>query len=108
MVQALIWSERQLPGAAPESYKPFGFAKFGLCCWNYGGWDGQIEWINTAFFMTISKYPNPTKLRYWAANGVQMTIQMQQSPVPDVPDVAINAALVNLVSGKGMPLTVVP
>lgn len=108
MVQALIVCTRQDLTAAPQSYRDFGFAKFGLCCWNYNGYDGEIEWINTDHFITQSKLNGPTGLRYYAAPGVQMLIQLQPNPQPTIPDVAINTVLRNAVTGKGMPMTGLP
>lgn len=104
MVQAQIWSVRQRPSAAPSSYGNIGFAKFGCCCWNYGGYDGEIEFVNTEFFVTQSKQPNPTALRYYAVQGVQMLIQFGITPLPAVQDVQLDGVPTNATTGKNMPL----
>ena len=108
MPRMQIWSTVQPPAVIPQSYRPFGFAKYGLCCWVYNGYDGVIEWINSQFFVTDSKLPGVTGFRYYANAGVQMLLTPTTIPLPPIPDVAINAVLTNAALGKNMPLPPVP
>jgi hypothetical protein len=117
MVMMLVDIQQPIPAEIGQSYIPFGFRKFGLCCWTYepplsvsglavflGGYDGQIEWINTEHFITQSKLPNPVGFRYWLQQGCTAIITPVTQAFGAVPDIQIGSLLINPVTGKGMPL----
>lgn len=93
-----------LPAWIDTSYGDFGFYKLGLCCWNYAGFDGAIEWINTLTFCTEPKYSSPSELRIWMRPGIVWLavpiLQINFSP----PDITINNKTYNVTTGKNMPV----
>lgn len=93
------------PPQINQSYVPFGFYKFGCCCWVYeGGYDGVVEWINTQHFVTEPKLPSPISFRYWFALGVTALVTPIIRVNNSVPDIELNGTFYNPVSGKNMPL----
>ena len=93
-----------LPPNINASYGRFAFYKLGVCCWQYNGFDGEVEFINTLNFQTTPKMPNPTLFRIWLQPGVSAYV----SPVLQItgapPDVLINNVKFNAVTGKNMPI----
>lgn len=103
-MRAQISIQGPFPPQIDQSYEPFGFYKFGLCCWQYEGFDGQIEWINTQFFCTEPKYPGPTAFRYWFQKNVFALVQVVPTIRSDMQSFKINGVNVNPATGDGMPL----
>lgn len=93
-----------IPASVNASYGNFGFHKFGVCCWVYDGFDGEVEFINTSKFCTEPKLPKPTGFRYWFQQGVVAKITPSITVRGDIADAIIAGQLANAVTGKGMPL----
>lgn len=115
MVAMQVIIQTPFPPGVADSYIPFGWYKFGMCCWTYqgdglqvDGYNGETEWINQQFFYTEPKYANPYAFRYWLIAGVSAMIVpfLQVKSVP--PDILINGLTVNPATGKGMPLILPP
>src|ERR1700754_1183117 len=103
-MQMLIDIQSPFPPGVDQSYIPFGFYKFGLCCWVYeGGYDGAIEWINTQHFVTEPKYQNPVSFRYCFLGGTIGTVTPKLVVNTSVPDITINTKVVNMATGKEIP-----
>jgi hypothetical protein len=110
MVAAYIAIQTPLDPNINQSYAPFGFYKFGVCCWTYQNqvdgnvYDGIVEFINTQYFMTQAKYANPTGFRYNLFGNNTALVTFQPTIQNAAPDVSINNIAYNPTTGKGMPL----
>ena|SRR5579872_4270248 len=105
-----------IPPQINQSYIPFGYWNFGLCCWQYSAdgdlsgqaFDGAIEWINTMNFVTEPKYNNPVAFRYFLKAGLSAIVYPSISVNVKVPDISINGTFYNAVTGKGMAVPLIP
>lgn len=96
----------QIPPDINESYRPFGFYKFGLGCWCYNvngrEMDGEIEWINTLRFCSRPKYPNPTCFRYRVDSRLKVSISMEPLVRTDIADTVVAGIATNWALAKGL------
>lgn len=106
-MQIQIAIQQPVPTNINQSYIPFGFYKLGVLCWQYeGGWDGEIEWINTLRMVTQPKLPNPIGLRYWFQPGVTAILTPVITITASPPDITLDGVAYNAATGKNMPLIV--
>lgn len=106
-MEMLIDIQTPVPSNINQSYIPFGFYKLGVCCWQYqGGYDGEIEWINTLHFKTQPKYANPVGFRYWFALNVIALITPNITITASPPDITLDGTPYNPATGKNMPVSV--
>lgn len=103
-MRVLIDIQDPIPPWVNASYGNFGFYKFGLCCWVYGGYDGAIEWINTKHYATIPKMAGATSFRWWFQQGVIAKVTPTISINRNIPPITIGGVTYNPVDGEGMPL----
>lgn len=97
-----------IPKQLNETYHPFGYYNFGVFCWIYDGYDGQVEFINTMHFCSEPKYSSPSAYRIHLARGVIANMQVIPTIRTDTADSVIAGVIANLVTGKGMPLKIPP
>lgn len=92
-----------IPPGVNRSYGNFGFYKFGLFCWVYDGYDGQVEWVNTEHFCTEPKYRHPTLARFWLQKNVIYQVKVKLQIDESLPGMIINNTLYNAATGVNMP-----
>lgn len=103
-MQVLIDIKQPLPRGTALSYGALQFSRYGVMRWMYNGYADEVVWINAQKFMNIARYPNPTSLQYWFAPGTIAEIQLVPGPSPNIPDVVINGAPYNPLTGLNVPL----
>jgi hypothetical protein len=106
-MRAQITVSPVIPPGVDSSYGEFHFYKFGVCCWTYGNFRGQVEYINSLLFCSEPKYQGATSFEYWFFPGVQAHVEViaqVQGLAPQ--DVVVNGIPRNPVTGKNMPLVV--
>ena len=101
-MRILIAVQAPIPPQVSQSYSPFGWYKLGVCCWNYSGFDGAVEFINTLNFCTEPKYSNPTSFRYSLAPGLTAILTPFLEIAGTPPGITINGQVVNPATGEGM------
>lgn len=93
-----------IPGYVNQSYMPFGFWKFGLMCWVYDGYRGEVEWINSLKFVSEAKYADPAGVDYFFQKGVIFKVQLVPHVSVNLQDIVLNGIPFNPATGKGFPL----
>jgi hypothetical protein len=113
----MVWmTVKILPPIPPwinQSYTPFGFYKFGCCCWQYQDplgnvWDGEVEWINTQNFVTKAKLGSVYGFRWFLWEGLLATFNPVLEVAVQAPSIEVNGTFVNPVTGEGFPLLIPP
>lgn len=92
-----------IPPWINNTWQPFDYYKFGLCCWVYsGGYSGEIEWINSKHFCTEPKFGDPQAFRYCFQKGIIATVTPVIQITANVQDTIINGTNYNLVKGTNL------
>ena len=103
-MRMIINIQPPIPPSIDMTYLPFGYGKFGLCCWTYDqNCDGIVEWINTMNFITESKMDGVTGFRYFLRAGLYANLT-PLIHVPNAPPISIGGFNVNPLTGAGLPL----
>lgn len=100
-----VFIDDPIPPNIGWSYGQLGFAKFGVCVWEYANeYRGPVHWINWRKSVFRPEYPQPVAFHYWFHAGVIGVVTAKAEIRNDVPDILVGTTVVNLLKGVGIPI----
>jgi hypothetical protein len=80
------------------------YANYGRGWWEYGGYAGEIEWINSKQWCSTPKQHGPTRFNFQLQPGLEAIAWLMPELTGGKILVTINNIVRNALTGKGLPL----